>query len=59
MNRPYGESSQALCSYKLVFDFVSDAGILSNLQSREFIITKVDFAEKYFREFVEKCVYIN
>ncbi len=53
MNRPYGETGQALCSYRLVFSFKSDDGILSYLRGREFKITKVDFVEKYFRYFVE------
>jgi 23S rRNA pseudouridine955/2504/2580 synthase len=59
MNRPYGENGQALCSYRLAFDFTSDSGILSYLHGREFKIAQVDFAEKYFREFVEKYLYIN
>lgn len=48
LNRPYGESGQALCSYRLLFDFKTDAGTLSYLKNREFIITYVDFVKKYF-----------
>jgi 23S rRNA pseudouridine955/2504/2580 synthase len=59
MNRSYGENGQALCSWRLVFDFKTDAGILSYLQNREFKINKVDFLEKYFRDFVEKSLHIN
>ncbi len=48
MNRPYGENGQALCSYRLVFDFKTEAGMLAYLSGREFKIKKVDFVEKYF-----------
>jgi 23S rRNA pseudouridine955/2504/2580 synthase len=47
-NRRYGESGQLLCSYKLVFSFRTDAGILNYLQNRAFCLTKIDFVEKYF-----------
>jgi 23S rRNA pseudouridine955/2504/2580 synthase len=35
-NRAYGEKSQALCSYRLIFDFESDAGSLYYLKGREY-----------------------
>lgn len=47
-NKNYEESSQALCSYKLLFDFKTDAGILNYLNGRWFTVPSVDFAEKYF-----------
>ena len=47
-NRDYGEQGQALYSYKLRFDFPTDAGILNYLRGKEFEVEKVDFAEKYF-----------
>lgn len=47
-NRQYGEKGQALYSYKLRFEFPTDAGILNYLRGREFIVDKIDFAEKYF-----------
>ena len=47
-NKDYDEKGQALYSYKLRFDFPTDAGILSYLRGREFQVEKVDFAEKYF-----------
>ena len=47
-NRDYGEKGQALYSYKLRFDFPTDAGILNYLRGKEFEVEKVDFAEKYF-----------
>ena len=53
LNRPYSESGQALCSWRLIFDFKTEAGILSYLQGRVFKIKKVDFTEKYFGDFVD------
>ena len=47
-NREFGEKGQALYSYKLRFDFPTDAGVLNYLRGREFIVDKIDFAEKYF-----------
>ncbi len=47
-NKNYGESRQALCSYKLFFSFPTDAGPLEYLRGREFRVRKVDFAETYF-----------
>ncbi len=47
-NKRFEEKGQALYSYKLRFDFATDAGILNYLKGREFTVKKVDFAEKYF-----------
>ena len=47
-NRGYDEKGQALYSYRLVFDFKTDAGILSYLNGKSFQVQSVDFAEKYF-----------
>lgn len=47
-NRNFDEKGQALYSYKLRFDFPTDAGILNYLRGREFKVEHVDFAEKYF-----------
>ena len=47
-NRDYGEKGQALYSYKLCFDFPTDAGSLNYLRGRVFTVRQVDFAEKYF-----------
>jgi 23S rRNA pseudouridine955/2504/2580 synthase len=47
-NRAYGEKGQALCSYRLVFDFKSDAGTLQYLKGREYKVKSVEFVEKYF-----------
>ncbi len=47
-NKDYDEKGQALYSYKLRFEFPTDAGILNYLRGREFQVEKVDFVEKYF-----------
>ncbi len=47
LNRGSGFSHQALCSYKLKFDFTTDAGILSYLDKREFSLPEVDFARDF------------
>ena len=47
-NKIFDEKGQALYSYKIVFDFKTDAGILNYLNGREFKVKQVDFAEKYF-----------
>ena len=47
-NRGFGEKGQALYSYRLVFEFPTDAGCLNYLRGREFRVDSVDFAEKYF-----------
>ena len=36
LDRPYGETKQALCSYKIVFSFKTDAGSLSYLNGKTF-----------------------
>ena len=48
MNRKYGESRQLLWSYKLTFSFKSDAGALTYLNGRTFMVDDVPFAAKYF-----------
>jgi len=48
LNKPYGESRQNLYSYKLTFDFKTDAGALNYLNGRSFTVKKIDFVEKYF-----------
>ena len=48
VNRKYGETHQALYSYRLRFDFPSDAGILEYLHGREFQVDEVSFQKKYF-----------
>ena len=41
-------AQQALYSYRLRFDFPTDAGILNYLRGREFIADEVPFRRKYF-----------
>lgn len=50
-NRAYGESGQALYSYRLRFEFPTGAGALDYLRGREFRAERVPFAEKYFPGF--------
>ncbi len=51
-NRRYDETEgQALYSYRLRFDFPTDAGILNDLRGREFIVKHIDFVEKYFPDY--------
>ena len=47
-NRGCEEKGQALYSYRLRFDFPTDAGPLEYLRGKEFRVQQVDFAEKYF-----------
>jgi len=47
-NRSFGESSQALCSYRLKFSFKTDSGELNYLNGREFEVRNIDFVKKYF-----------
>ncbi len=47
-NKGFEEKGQALYSYRLRFDFPTDAGILEYLRGREFKVERVEFAEKYF-----------
>ena len=50
VNRRYGETRQALYSYKLTFDFPTDAGLLNYLRGRSFTVEDVPFREKYFHK---------
>lgn len=42
LNKKYGAKTQALCSYKLIFRFTTDAGALSYLDGREFTAKNSD-----------------
>lgn len=48
VNRRYGETRQALYSYRLTFDFPTDAGLLNYLRGRSFQVESVPFRGKYF-----------
>lgn len=45
-NKSYQYRYQALCSYKLVFDFKTDAGILNYLNNKEFSVRDIWFLQK-------------
>ncbi|MBE7009130.1 MAG: RluA family pseudouridine synthase [Ruminococcaceae bacterium] len=47
-NRKYGENAQLLYSYRLRFDFPTDAGLLHYLKGKEFAADAVPFRQKYF-----------
>ncbi len=51
INRKYGLQKQALYSYKLVFDFGTDAGILNYLRGKTFEVENVPFRTEYFPDF--------
>ena len=48
MNRKYGENRQLLWSWRLGFDFTSDAGELNYLAGKTFTVDSVPFVDKYF-----------
>jgi len=48
LDHPYKEKKQALCSYKITFNFKTPAGLLSYLSGKTFQLSNVDFREKYF-----------
>lgn len=47
MNRKYHRKSQALCSYKLRFDFTTDAGSLGYLNHKVFTAPRVEFVSLF------------
>ena len=48
INRKYGLQKQCLYSYKLKFDFPTDAGILNYLKGKTFEVKNIPFKEEYF-----------
>lgn len=48
LSKGYDTKGQALCSYRLVFSFSTDSGVLDYLNGREFRLKSVDFVENYF-----------
>ena len=48
VNRQYGREHQALWSWKLTFQFTTDAGELDYLNGRSWQVEHVDFVEEYF-----------
>lgn len=48
-NRAYGETGQALCSWRLTFAFSTPAGELEYLRGKSFSAAPPAFVEKYFK----------
>ena len=48
LDKKYDRNYQALYSYKLLFDFKTDGGILQYLNGKQFQVEKVDFVQEYF-----------
>ncbi|MBR2422932.1 MAG: RluA family pseudouridine synthase [Oscillospiraceae bacterium] len=48
LDKRFDRTYQALYSYKLTFNFTTDAGALEYLNGKSFRVDKVDFAEEYF-----------
>ena len=48
LDKRYDRTYQALYSYKLTFQFTTDAGALEYLNGKSFRVEKVDFVEEYF-----------
>ena len=48
INHAYNVKTQALCSYRLEFDFTSDSGILDYLDKQTFEIEDIWFRNKFF-----------
>ena len=50
LNKRFDRAYQALYSYKLTFQFTTDAGALEYLNGKSFRVEKVDFVDEYFPE---------
>ncbi len=48
LDKRFDRNYQALYSYKLTFDFTTDAGVLDYLNGRSFRVEDVDFVAEYF-----------
>ncbi len=48
LDKRYDRTYQALYSYKLLFDFRTDGGLLSYLDGKSFQVEQVDFVQEYF-----------
>lgn len=55
VNRQYGRKHQALWSWKLTFQFTTDAGELDYLNGRSWQVEHVDFVEEYFPSVAVGC----
>lgn len=50
INKKYGVKTQALCSYRLTFNFKNDSGILEYLNKKSFTAKTPWFVEKFFQD---------
>ena len=50
MDKRFDRNYQALYSYKLTFQFTTDAGSLNYLNGKSFHVEQVDFVKEYFPE---------
>ena len=50
LDKRFDRNYQALYSYKLTFDFSTDAGVLAYLNGKQFTVSHVDFVTEYFPE---------
>ena len=51
LDKRFDRNYQALYSYKLTFQFTTDAGGLAYLNGKSFQVDKVDFVEEYFPDY--------
>ena len=51
LDKRYDRTYQALYSYKLMFDFKTDGGVLNYLNGKQFQVEAVDFVQEYFPEY--------
>ena len=51
LDKRYERKYQALYSYKLKFEFTTEAGCLAHLNGREFTVDSVDFVQEFFPEY--------
>ena len=51
LDKRFDRSYQALYSYRLTFNFTTDAGSLEYLNGKSFQVKQVDFVEEYFPEY--------
>ena len=54
LDKRFDRNYQALYSYKLTFDFTTEAGGLEYLNGKSFRVDKVDFVEEYFPNYQKK-----
>ena len=51
LDKRFDRTYQALYSYKLAFEFSSDAGQLAYLNGKSFSVEQVDFVQEYFPKY--------